>query len=249
MNVLRALKAAVAGGAWRLGLDLVRHQSLRHPVRRRALLIHALEVDLVIDVGANEGQYAQELRAFGYKGDIISLEPLAEQYRALAAAAKGDPKWRVIQSAAGAADEEADMFVAANGGASSSILPMLPLHEDNAPFARIVGQEHIHVRRLDHLLASEVEAAAHPFIKVDVQGFEGRVLDGAEGLLRRVVGLQVELQLFPLYEGAPTFAEMLDRFAGYGFELAGFEPAFTGQDGRLLAADGIFIKRRQETIP
>ena len=98
------------------------------------------------------------------------------------------------------------------------------------------------MRRLDEFLASEVEAASRPFIKMDVQGFEANVLDGAERLLPRVVGLQVELQLFPLYEGAPTFAYMLDRIAGDGFVLAGLEPAFADRHGRLLAADGLFVR-------
>jgi FkbM family methyltransferase len=161
----------------------------------------------------------------------------------------GDSNWRVIQSAAGAVDEEVEMLVAANGGASSSVLPMLALHEMNAPDALIVRRERVHVRRLDDFLGDEVEAAARPFIKIDVQGFESRVLDGAERLLPRVVGLQVELQLFPLYLGVPTFGQVLDRLAAADFVLAGLEPVFPAQDGRLLAADGLFIKGPKKAEP
>ena len=96
MDVAGAIKAAVSGGAGWLGLDLVRHKSLRHPLGRRVRLINGLGVDLVIDVGANEGQYARELRTFGYDGLIISLEPLAKPYAILQAASRRDAKWRVI---------------------------------------------------------------------------------------------------------------------------------------------------------
>jgi FkbM family methyltransferase len=237
-----ALKRTIVAGAGRLGVDLVRRRGLAHPAGRRLRLMRSMRVDLVIDVGANEGQYARELRHFGYRDRIISIEPLSAPYALLAASAQGDPNWLVVQSAAGAADEETEMFVAANRGASSSILPMLPLHEVNAPDARIVGRELVHVRRLDDFLAAEIGAAARPFLKIDVQGFESQVLDGAARVLPEMVGLQVELSLFQLYRGAPTFREMIDRLSSDDFILAGLEPVFVAHDGRVLAVDGLFVR-------
>jgi len=231
----------VASVGW-FGIDLMRRRSLYHPVGRRIRLIESLKVDLVVDVGANEGQYASELRALGYAGRIVSIEPLTAPFKALARRAASDPSWVAIQSAVGAVDEELDMDVAANRGASSSLMTMLPLHESNAPEARIVGQERVRVRRLDDLVPDEIANAARPFVKVDVQGFEMRVLDGAGGVLARIAGLQVELQLLPLYSGAPTFLEMLDRLAADDFALVGLEPVFVASDGRLLAADGLFVR-------
>lgn len=246
MNITAVRRSIALGAGW-LGVDLVRRRSLYHPVARRVRLIESLEVDLIVDVGANEGQYAHELRSFGYNGRIVSLEPLTAPFKTLAARAAADPNWRAIQTAAGAADETREMFVAANRGASSSLMSMLPLHETNAPDARIIGREVVRVRRLDEFLASEITEAARPFVKIDVQGFERNVLDGAAGILAHVVGLQVELQLYPLYLGAPTLRGMLDRLADDDFVLAGLEPVFTAEDGRLLAADGLFVRSKLMT--
>jgi FkbM family methyltransferase len=242
VSIARRLKRVIAGGAAHLGIEIMRLHSLNHHAGRRIRLLRSLRVDLVVDVGANVGQYARELRMLGYAGQIISVEPLAGPYEALVTAARGDPKWRVVHSAAGAADGETEMFVAANGGASSSLLSMLPLHERNAPNARIVARELVHVRRLDVLVGAEIEQAARPFLKIDVQGYESQVLDGAASALPSVVGLQLELSLFPVYRGAPTLRQMLDRLEADDFVLAGFEPGFTAEDGRLLQVDGLFVR-------
>lgn len=242
MSVSGVIRRSIAASVGWLGIDLMRRRSLYHPVGRRIRLIESLKVDLVVDVGANEGQYATELRSFGYTGRIVSIEPLTAPFEALARRAASDPNWVTIQSAVGAVDEELDMNVAANRGASSSLMTMLPLHESNAPEARIVGQERVRVRRLDGLVPNEIANASRPFVKIDVQGFETRVLDGASGVLARIAGLQVELQLLTLYSGAPSFREMLDRLAAEDFALVGVEPVFVASDGRLLAADGLFVR-------
>lgn len=242
-SLSESVKGALHAIAARLGIDLVRYRSLRHSVGRRIRLLQSLGVDLVVDVGANEGQYALELRAFGFDGQIISVEPLFGPFQELASAAAPDPKWRAIHAAAGASEEEIEMIVAANRGASSSLLPMLPVARANAPHAAMVGRELVQVRRLDDLLLEDIEAAARPFLKIDVQGYESHVLDGAQRSLPHFVGLQVELQLVPLYQGAPSYRQMLDRLAALDLVLAGLEPGFCGLDGQLLETDGIFVRR------
>ena len=237
-----ALKRTAIAGVNQLGFDLMRRGSLNHPAGRRIRLLSSLGVDLVVDVGANEGQFARELRSLGYRGQIISVEPLSGPFARLVASARTDPTWSVVQAAAGAAERETEMFVAANRGASSSLLSMLPLHETNAPDARVIGRELVTVRRLDDLLSAEIGAASRPFLKIDVQGFESEVLDGASLVLPRIVGMQVELSLFPVYQDAPTFHELLDRLLREGFVLAGLEPVFVAADGRVLMVDGIFVR-------
>ena len=112
-------------------------------------LLEHCSIDLVLDVGANSGHYASELRAHGYAGRIVSFEPLESAHAQLAAAAEGDLRWRVApRMALGDAEGKIDIHVAGNS-LSSSILDMLPEHERAAPGSAYVGSETVPVRRLD----------------------------------------------------------------------------------------------------
>ena len=123
----------------RLGVDIGRYRPVG--ARRNALLArHGIRS--TIDVGANKGQYAAELRAYGFRGTIVSFEPLSAPYAVLAAEAAADPLWRTHQSALGDAVGRAQINVAANT-ASSSLLMMLPAHEALAPYARNVATEEV----------------------------------------------------------------------------------------------------------
>ena len=80
-------------------------------------------------------------------------------------------------------------------------------------------------------------------LKIDTQGYELHVLKGASGLLHRVVAMQLELSLVPLYEGAPTFSEMLSYMQSIGFEIFNIVPVFKdNRTGRVLQVDGYFVR-------
>jgi hypothetical protein len=80
-------------------------------------------------------------------------------------------------------------------------------------------------------------------VKADVQGFERAVIDGATHLLARAAGMQLELSFVPLYEGGMLYREALDLTESLGFVVMGMIPGFTDpRDGRLLQADGIFMR-------
>jgi FkbM family methyltransferase len=225
------------------GLDVQRYPQ-SDPLHGLSLLLGHLEIDLVIDVGANDGGYAGALRRLGYGGQIVSFEPLSEPFARLRAAAEGDTRWEVVRSAVGDDEGEIVIHVAGNDGASSSALPMLETHLNAAPGAAYVTDETVPLHRLDGLLADRVEGR-RCFLKMDVQGFEHAVLDGATGLLSggRVLGVQAEMSLVPLYEGSMLWRETVDRMSGSGYELASLIPGFTDPtSGRLLQADGVFVR-------
>jgi len=206
-------------------------------------LLSALNIDLVLDVGANRGQYALELRRWGYVGRIVSFEPLSAPFRALRRRSERDDRWAVVRVALGGRSETLPMNVAGNAAASSSILPMLPLHERVAPAATYIAVEDVEVRRLDDVLPVYRRDATSIFLKADVQGYEGAVILGGPRTLDEVAAVQIELSLTPLYEGAPLLPEIVGQLAEHGLLLVGIEPGLADPTtGRLLQADGVFAR-------
>jgi FkbM family methyltransferase len=227
----------------RLGLDVQRYPQ-SDPLYGLSLLLAHLEVDLVLDVGANDGGYTRTLRRLGYRGEVVSFEPLPGPFALLRAAAADDTHWDVVRCAVGDDEGEIVVHVAGNDGASSSVLPMLDAHLTAAPAAAYVADEKVPLHRLDGLVGDRVEGR-RCFLKMDVQGFERAVLDGAVTLLSggHVLGVQAEMSLVPLYEGSMLWRETVDRLSGAGYELASLVPGFTDPtSGRLLQADGVFVR-------
>ncbi len=210
----------------------------------RMLSAHA--IDVVLDVGANVGQFGSELRGCGYEGLIVSFEPLSAARARLRAAVGRDPLWKIAdQAALGATDGEVDLNIAGNS-ASSSVLPMLKRHSDAAPESVYVGSERVPLRRLDDLVPTYVEDKSLIFLKIDTQGYEDKVLEGSRRTLERAVGLSVELSFVPLYGGQLLYREMVPRLEALGFELWNVSPAFIDEsDGRLLQVDGTFFRPTQ----
>lgn len=208
----------------------------------RAGLIDRSGVDLVIDVGANEGQYARGLRSSGYPGSIISIEPLSSAFDVLAGAASGDSGWQAKRGAAGSAEGEMELRVAGNG-VSSSFLPMLDRHVEAAPGSAEQGSETVAVSPLDRLVLSDLMRASAGLLKIDTQGFEAEVLGGASAVLDsgRLAGVEVELSLVPLYEGQPLWPELADLLRRAGFVLLALGHGFRDpKTGELLQVDGLF---------
>ena len=200
-------------------------------------------VSVVIDVGANDGGYARELREFGYRGRIVSFEPLGGVYNRLSEAASRDSHWTAIRSAVGDTSGRVVMNVAGNS-TSSSVLPMLEAHEQSAPTSEYVGTEEVPIVRLDDVWSDHTAASDVTFLKVDTQGFERHVLDGAAQSLPCLVGVQLEMSFVPLYEGAMLFPEAMERLTSASFELVSLEPGFSDPaSGRMLQADGVFMRR------
>lgn len=237
---LTSLKGVVAASAKAAGVDLVRFRSVRHAFGRRARLMATLGIDLVIDVGANRGQFGLEIRRGGYAGRIVSIEPLAAPYGQLSRVASRDERWAAIRSAVGPRRGSATMHVAANNGASSSLLPMLDLHARAAPEARYVADEQVDVATLDDLVQPHLRDAGTVFTKLDVQGYELQVLEGGSATLGSSSLVQLEMSLLPLYETAPTYREVIHFMEQNGFQLVGLEPGVAAPTGVLLQADGLF---------
>jgi FkbM family methyltransferase len=170
------------------------------PAQLVAILAHE-EVDAVIDVGANTGQYGQLLRREGYPGPIVSFEPLPGPRSTLAAAAATDPLWRLAPPLAlGDADGTVVIEQSAESD-MSSILPQSPLLARLSPSSAVVERLTVPCARLDALPDLIDPTWRRMHLKIDVQGYEPHVLAGAMGLMTRIATIQLELALQPVYAG------------------------------------------------
>jgi len=205
-------------------------------------LLRSNRIDLVFDVGANFGQYATSLRECGYRGRIVSFEPLTSAFSRLEANAKADPLWEVVNIGLGDRDERATINIAGNSQ-SSSLLEMLPAHLKSAPVSAYVGKEEITVSRLDSVFSKYHRRGDRTFLKLDAQGYERKILEGASRSLTDIQGIQLEMSSEPLYSDEMPYLEMLGYLAGIGFTLASIEPGFGDpESGRMLQMDGIFFR-------
>ncbi len=231
--------------AKRMGFEVIRSSpSTSHSERMKRLLTHH-GINLVLDVGANVGQYGKFLRGFGYSGKIISFEPLSSAYSELEFASRNDPLWTVAaRTAIGNADGNIEINISENSY-SSSILNILDTHLKAAPKSAYIGSEMVKISKLDSVVKDYVGNGDHSiFLKIDVQGFEMQVLNGATWVLQETKGIQMELSLVPLYKGQVLFREMLDKMEQFGYELHAVLPGFTdSMSGRMLQMDGIFFKK------
>ncbi|HEX4189872.1 MAG TPA: FkbM family methyltransferase [Marmoricola sp.] len=213
----------------------------RHPAVRRARMLAAHNVDVVLDVGGAKGGYGSQLRQFGYAGRIVSFEPLDGAFGLLSAAIASDPAWTARQVALGSQPGESMINIASNSD-SSSLLPMNETHTDAEPSVGIVGQQRVEVVRLDDIIDEIATPSSRIFLKIDAQGFEREVLAGAEKTLERCRGLQLELSFVPLYDGGMLIDDAISLAYDAGFQMVGVEQGWAAPTGQMLQADGVFFR-------
>lgn len=241
-KVIRRSGRPIRGALRRLGLDVVPYRpATTHSMRQEVL--SRVEVDLLVDVGANAGQYGRMLRTEGYAGPLLSVEPMSSAFAALEAEAVGDIDWSLARCALGDQTGEAEINIAGNSY-SSSMLDMLASHVDALPVSGYVGRETVAVRRLDDLLAEKAPDVRRVYLKIDTQGFEDKVIAGSTGALDRIVAMELEVSFTPLYAGQKLFSDLHAFVGGLGFDLAWIEPGFANEATlQLLQADAIFVRR------
>lgn len=204
-------------------------------------------VDLCLDVGANTGQFAMTLRRYGYRGDILSFEPLSAAYSELQSVASKDPRWRCApRMALGSTIGEAEINIASNS-VSSSLLPISDVQVESAQESHYVGREKTPVSTLDAFCAETriLERYKTLFLKLDTQGYEQEILKGANGVMGSVSLLLLEMALVPLYEGAASFVDLYKLSEEKGFQCIYLSRGFQRNDQMvMLEVDGLFARMR-----
>ncbi len=232
-----ALKLAVRKALLRANLDIGRDPASA----RLSRTLSARGITTVLDVGANMGQFARIVRAAGFLGTIHSFEPLPDAYAALASASETDPMWLSHNLAVGQEAGMLELNVAGNSF-SSSVLPMSQAHLDAAPASAYVDRIVVKSTTVADLLGELAIDPASTLLKIDTQGYEMPVLAGAGQQLASFAAVQVEMSFVALYEGQILFDPLKTYLEQRGFELFSLEPGIAAPDGRLLQADGLFVR-------
>ena len=224
------LRSALRGLFQRMGLDVRRHRPAPSLVSPLALY----EVEAIFDIGANVGTSVAAFRAAGFDGPITSFEPLPHLFAELERRSRADPRWRAEQLALGASPGLAEMNVTAGPGYASSLLPMTDNVRTHAPDQPVVRSESVRVSTIDEVVKQHYPSGDRLFLKIDVQGYERRVLEGARATMPRIVGLRLELSLVENYRGESLLVEMLPMLYALGFRAVAIETAWANPTTREL---------------
>ena len=192
----------------------------RRRVRDLIDFIEDRQIDLVIDVGANIGQFGESLRDGGYQGRIVSFEPIESAFQTLAKKAAGDSKWEVHHCGLGAAAGTANLHVS-ELSVFSSILNMTSaagLHDSRMAVDHV---EEVPIQTLDQVAAG---LSGKILLKIDTQGYERQVIEGGQQTIPRMLGILLELPIIHVYDGEWSFHEALKFMAGMGFVPAQIQP-------------------------
>ncbi|MBA2293726.1 MAG: FkbM family methyltransferase [Actinobacteria bacterium] len=235
-NVLRQrLRAA--------GYDIVRHRDIHSLGQHLQVLFAQREIDSIVDVGAFRGDYGSFVRRLGYHGPIASFEPAAASYAELARNCAGDDSWSAYRLALGSRNEVRELNVT-NSGDFSSFLERTPYSAEMfGDHGRVEARETVEVRRLDEIFDDCVSTdACRVLLKVDTQGWDLEAIEGAHGCLPRVVALQFEVSVNPIYHGVPDYLDALREVAELGFVLSDLVPVVRDKRHHVVEFDCVMVR-------
>ena len=207
-----------------------------------AALLRQQQVDCVLDVGANRGQYGLDLRRAGYTGHIVSFEPVADVFAELQAAAAADGNWSAYPYALGREDGTTTINVVP--GTLSSVLQPTRFGRKRYAQLREATTSEVPLRRLDSLLDEVLPAGTRrPYLKLDTQGFDLEVFAGLGERASDIVAMQAEVSLLQIYEGMPDITEALEVYRGAGFDVTALYPVSRqSATSRVLEFDCVMVR-------
>jgi FkbM family methyltransferase len=198
-------------------------------------------IKTVIDIGANIGQFALKIHKILPNAKIYSFEPLNDCYCKLVSNLKHVSNFRAFNYALGDTSDDNVEMHRSQFSPSSSLLKMSELHKQTFPYTDVETMEKISIRRLDEI-ANALNIEDNVLIKIDVQGFEEKVLAGGKKTISKAQIIIIETSIEQLYEGQSTFDGIVDIMKGMGYAFKGcWDQMKSPVDGRVLSCDLIFM--------
>ncbi len=220
---------------------------------REAQLAAALkhfDIGFVVDVGANEGQFGLELIGSGFTGPILSVEPLPLAHAKLKQQAEQHTQWEVAAPCALGATPGTVAFNVAANSVSSSVLSVTGNSVDAEPGSRHVEKLSVAQSTVDLLMCHHSLPGHGGMLKIDTQGYEWAVLDGARESLGCFDLVMLELSLTELYVGQHLWLDVIHRMDGLGYAMWLIQPEFVDPaSGRTLQVNGLFARQSAPQMP
>jgi FkbM family methyltransferase len=206
---------------------------------KRLETLSRLSVETVLDIGANTGQWARELRNSGYRGRIISFEPAPEPFTQLKTSARFEEEHICVHAALADRDGEGQLLITNATVLSSFRTPIHDRYTSNC--SEVKERVTVPIRRLDSIVPTLTCERDRFYMKIDTQGFEKEVLSGASGILSRTDAVEVELSLVDQYEEQALLPEIWQLLVSSGLRPAWLERGYRDPvDVWLL--QGLFIR-------
>ena len=195
----------------------------------------------ILDIGANEGQFADKMHAVFPAATIYSFEPIPETFAVLTKNFENVPQIKPVNIAIGDAAGEIS-FNKNESTASSSFLKMTNQHTDNFYFAIKTEPISVKVDTLENAM-KEMDLVLPLLIKIDVQGFEDKVIKGGTEVIKKADLVFCEVSFVELYNGQSLFEKTFQTFKDLGFKYIGsIDQLRSPETNHILQADAIFIK-------
>ena len=197
--------------------------------KRIVNILNHFNAEIVIDVGANEGQFAKALLANDFKENIISIEPLRLAHLKLRNSARRFSNWTVYKKCGfGTRNTTANINVSKNS-VSSSILKIKNKHLELVSDSKVISKEKIKLITLDTFFKDKKIYEKKIFVKIDTQGYEKRIIEGAKNSLKNIMGFIIETSIIKLYEGETLWVEIVKYLEKLGYKVWSIERGFSNK--------------------
>lgn len=228
------------------GYELIKYR--KHPSSNSHLinLINYCQVDLVLDVGANTGQFGKLLREEGFKGEIHSFEPVSATFEELVQVCATDDNWLAHKIALSDVAGRQTVNVSKASDLSSFLVPN-EIGKTEFEKIELSYQESVDVVTLDEFVLRQIPDFENRkiLLKMDTQGYDLKVVHGASNSLPHIACILSEISLIPIYEEMPHYLEALKQYEQYGFVVTGFYPISRMDNLAVIEMDCMLINQNQ----
>ena len=219
------------------GFDFHRH----YTVPDKLIYLQTLNLQTVLDIGANVGQFVKEIREQLPEAQIYSFEPIKECFDKLEENMKADKNFKAFNFALGDKDQNLEMHKSSYTP-SSSILDMAETHKTLFPHTKDSKPEQILVKKLDDI-ATNLNLSKNILIKIDVQGFEDKVITGGIETFKKANVVIIENSFVELYKNQSLFDDIYQKLKILGFVYkGGLQEKLNKKTGQIISEDSLFIR-------